>query len=172
MIVILIIGLLIRVVVPNLQGLLPRHERRDFITNITTLIQFSWQHALSSGALTRVVFNFEKRTIHLEEQIDPVLKEDPKNFRAVTTPQQETSYTWPPQFVFRNFIVEGFDEMSRFSGKNTGTAWFYVLPTGGTQEVTMNMSDTKDKKDGRPRPIGIVVNPFTAQCKVYDEFQK
>jgi hypothetical protein len=38
--------------------------------------------------------------------------------------------------------------------------------------VIINFLDTKDTKDDAPRRVGLVLNPFTAQFKIYDAFQK
>jgi hypothetical protein len=40
------------------------------------------------------------------------------------------------------------------------------------QDVVMNFIDTKDTQDGKPLQVGLVLNPFTAQFKTYDTFQK
>ncbi len=47
------------------------------------------------------------------------------------------------------------------------------MPDGLTQTVTMNFLDTKQlNAAGKPRQFGLVLNPFNAQFKVYDGFQR
>jgi hypothetical protein len=58
------------------------------------------------------------------------------------------------------------------SGGKTTRIFFYVIPEGLSQEVTINFIDKKDSIDGRARMIGLVLNPFTVQFKVYDRFAK
>ena len=42
-----------------------------------------------------------------------------------------------------------------------------------TQDVIINFYDTKDVlPDESPRPVGLVLNPFSAQLKEYDTFKK
>ena len=63
--------------------------------------------------------------------------------------------------------------MKRFVGRDTGETWFYVVPDGMTQRVTINMTDGNDiDSGGRPAKIGLVLNPFNAQFAAYDTFKK
>lgn len=172
MIVIFIMGLMARIIVPNFQQRTPRYERQQFIARLNALCRFAWQQAVSHRALTRVFFDFEKRDVVVQEQINPAQGEDDKNFRVAKGDPDHVHFSWAPQFAFRNLFIEGFDEMSRYAGSKTGKSWFYITPTGIAQQVTINVSDTKDKRDNKMRPIGLVLNPFTAEFKVYDEFKK
>ena len=72
----------------------------------------------------------------------------------------------------KQFNIEGFDEMSRYGvGRKTTEMWFYIMPDGLTQEVTINALDTKDLKNNKPRPFSLVLSPFSAIFKYYDTFQ-
>ena len=63
--------------------------------------------------------------------------------------------------------------MKRFVGHDTGETWFYVVPDGMTQRVTINMTDSQDiDSGGRPAKIGLVLNPFNAQFATHDTFKK
>jgi hypothetical protein len=56
--------------------------------------------------------------------------------------------------------------------KNVQELWFFLVPEGLAQQVTINMIDTVDTFDDKPRHIGLVLNPFLMQFKVYDAFAK
>jgi hypothetical protein len=63
--------------------------------------------------------------------------------------------------------------MDRYVGRSSDKVWFFVIPEGLTQAVTINLFDTKDLlQNKKPRPVGLVLNPFSAQFSVYDQFQK
>lgn len=63
--------------------------------------------------------------------------------------------------------------MKRFVGRDTGETWFYVVPDGMAQRVTINMTDSQDiDSGGRPAKIGLVLNPFNAQFTAYDTFKR
>jgi hypothetical protein len=62
--------------------------------------------------------------------------------------------------------------MERFEGRGTENIWFFVAASGLAQPVTINLVDDNDRSAGRARSIGLVLNPFSAQFKEYDTFQK
>ena len=62
--------------------------------------------------------------------------------------------------------------MTKFSRSKTASVWFYIIPEGMVQNVVINMTDTKDVRDNQARPVGLILNPFSAQLKIYDSFQK
>ncbi len=81
-------------------------------------------------------------------------------------------FAWPKNLEIKNFYVEGSDEMERIAGRPDGKIWFFVVPSGLAQNVIINFIDTLDRVNNKPRTIGLVLNPFSAQFKVYDTFQK
>ena len=78
--------------------------------------------------------------------------------------------TWPDSIIIKQLLIEGFDEMKRFTGGKTETVWFYIVPDGMVQAVTINFLDKEQMIDGKPKPVGLVLNPFTAEFKVYHAF--
>jgi hypothetical protein len=62
--------------------------------------------------------------------------------------------------------------MAKFTKSKTEEMWFYVIPGGMAQDVIINFIDTKDLYNNAPRSVGLVLNPFSAQFKIYDTFQK
>lgn len=168
-----IIALLATAISPVFSGRLPRAKREEFINKLSALTQFGWQQALITHTAHRLYFNFDKHTITLQVATDKKDSDGEPVCLTVKPLYVQTQITIPEQVRVQQFILEGFDEMSRFTGKSTGQVWFYIMPEGLTQAVIINMVDTQDTLAKKaPRPIGLVLNPFSARFGVYDTFQK
>lgn len=152
-------------------GKKPRYEREEFIARLNSLCQFAWQQALITRKLHSVKFDFNKHVVTVqrdtgERDADGLPKTEP-------TKGPRSKFTYPAHLEIKQFFIEDSDEMKGAgSGSKTSTAFFYIIPEGLTQEVTINFIDKKDSIDGKARTVGLVLNPFTAQFKVYDKFAK
>jgi len=168
-VVIALIGAVTAIVVPQLGGRKSQEERKQFIVQLNALLRFSWQRAVASGNVGKVTFDFEKQRVTLSEGTG---KKDDKG-KPITQPivrvYQNTKLTIPSQLVVKNFYIEGFDEAA---GRELTTAYFLITPEGIAQSVVINFVDTKDKRAGRGRPVGLVLNPFSAQFVTYGTFKK
>jgi type II secretory pathway pseudopilin PulG len=172
LIVIVIIGILGAIVMPNFQGKSPRYERETFIAQFNTLVQFGWQQALSTHKVHRVTVDVGKKIITLMMESDQKDRAGENVFVPLTNPVQETEITIPEQILIKQFFIEGFDMMAKFARSKTAAVWFYIIPEGMVQSVVINGNDTKDMRDDNPRAFSLVLNPFNAQFKIYDVFQK
>lgn len=169
LIAIVIVGIMMAAIIPTLQQQ-PGYERKQFIARLNAVVQFAWQQAIITRVVHRVLFNFAHRQIVVEQNItkSPIAKKiDFKEIQGF-----DARATWPSSIVIKKFMIEGFDEMKRFAGRNPETVWFYVIPDGMTQQVTINGVDKGDTLVNKPRPFGLILNPFLAQFKEYDTFQK
>lgn len=173
MVVIAIIGVLATIIVPGVAKLMrPRRERELFINRLNALTRYAWQHALIERKVHRISFDFGKKQIWVAMATD-VIKDGTPEFARVKGAYINTTIPIPPQIQIKNFIIEGYDEMGRSASLKTQESWFFVMPDGLTQTVTINFLDTKQlNAAGKPRHFGLVLNPFNAQFKVYDNFQK
>ena len=169
LIVIAIIGILGAIIVPNIQRPVPRYEREEFIARFNALVQFGWQQALATHKVHRVTVDIGNKVITLFTDSGEKDRSGEMVFKPIVNPVQDTSCPLPDQIVIKQFFIEGFDMMKKH--KKTATAWFYIVPEGMVQDVVINFVDTKDTKDDQPRPVGLVLNPFIAQFKIYDTFQ-
>jgi prepilin-type N-terminal cleavage/methylation domain-containing protein len=165
-----IIGFMATILVPNLFAPTAAKERKNFIASINGLLYVGWQQALITHKIHIATFNLHKKKVYLEivQNI-----EDPSNPKAapVSINYQATSIDWPEQFEIQNFYIEGTDEKARGAAQNV--FFFYIMPDGMAQDVVINFSDTKDVlPDGSPRPVGLILNPFSVQLKEYDTFKK
>lgn len=170
MIVFLVVAVIATVLGPSLfTSRKPRYEREEFVARLNSLVSVAAQQAILERAVHSLEFDFKKRFVEIKRAPYPGAQAD--NFEPVKG-LSSAHYTWPEQFEIKQFIVGGSDLMKAFSRKDTGEAWFFVVPDGMTQEVIINFLDTKDTIDDNARKVGLVLNPFTAQFKTYDLFQK
>ena len=172
MIVIVIIGIIGAITVPNLQRTTPRYERESFIARFNTLLRYGWQQALITHKVHRINVDIGKRLITLTVDSEEKDKSGESTFVAIKDPVEDTTISIPDQLNIKQFFIEGFDMMTKFSRSKTASVWFYIIPEGMVQNVVINMTDTKDVRDNQARPVGLILNPFSAQLKIYDSFQK
>lgn len=173
LVVLAIIGILMTVVVPNFRNMLPGRERKLFVAKLNGLMRTAWQRALAERKIQKISFDFDKRLIWLESATGAIKEGNPE-FAKAKGAYIPTTLKIPKVIEVKNFIVEGFDEMGRYgAGRKTTESWFYIIPDGMAQMVTINFLDTSNlNAAGKPRQFGLVLNPFNAQFKVYDAFQK
>lgn len=173
MVVIAIIGIIGAIIVPNFRARGPRYERENFISSLNGLVQLGWQQALTTGKLHKVIINFEKMSLSLHVSARahvPNEKED--SFVPVHGAYLNTEISIPEQLKIKQFFIEGYDEIGRYAGRKTAESWFFILPNGMVQDVVINLMDTADTINEKSRPVGLVLNPFSAEFTVYDEYQK
>lgn len=169
LVAIALIVIMATVLIPNLGRQIPGYERKQMISSLNALTRLAWQNAVITNKIHKIVFNTEKKNVHVEIEQDAKDDKGEFLFKPLKEAYVKSSMHWPDRFQIKNFFIEGFDEMRRFGGgKTTTETWFFVVPEGLAQEVTINMIDSKDVVDGKPRQIGLVLNPFTAQFSVYE----
>lgn len=173
LVVIAIMMVMATVIVPNLSPRKAADERASFIAQLNTLLRFAWQNALISHAVHKVVFDLKHKKIFLEQATDKKNNEGDVLFKSLGQSHFKTALTWPDNLVIKNFYIEGFDEMKRSVDGSTLETWFFIVPDGLAQHVTINIVDTKDlKQNGRQTKVGLVLNPFNAQFVAHDTFKK
>jgi prepilin-type N-terminal cleavage/methylation domain-containing protein len=172
MIVIAIIGILGSIILPNIGRKTPRYERESFIARFNALVTYGWRQALVTHKVQRITVDIGKKMVNLMTASDEKDKSGELVFTPIVNPVQDTEMPIPENIVIKQFFIEGFDMMAKFARSKTANVWFYIVPEGMVQSVIMNFVDTQDMHDDQPRPVGLVLNPFTAQFKTYDTFQK
>lgn len=173
LVAIAIIGLMATVVVPNLFGPTASRERKSYIAKVNGLLFLGWRQALITHKIHQITFDIKKKKVHVDV-VEGMDSSDKPKTAPVKIDYLQTSIEWPEQFELKNFYIEGTDEVKQNLGNKTVEEyWFYIMPDGIAQDVTINIIDTKDVlPDGSPRPVGLVLNPFSVQLKEYDTFQK
>lgn len=160
MIVLAIIGLSLTVVIPRLS----RGDNKQFdelIASLQALVQVGYTNALVTGQIHRVFFDIEHNRIRLEKSTGKVNAQGKFDFEPLKISYVKTDFTLDDRFEIRHFVIQGKDEMSQAIGITTNEMWFFIMPEGLTQEVTMSIYDTLQDKEKT-----LVMNPFTAQLKV------
>ena len=142
-IAIAIIGLVSAIVIPNLMRRAPSYERKDIIAKLNALTRLAWQNALIEHKIHKVTFNFKKKTVSLEIATGAYEKGEPL-FKSLERSYLDTEFSWPEHLEVKQFLIDTFDEMTRFRGRKTEEVWFYVMPDGMTQNVIINCIDTND----------------------------
>lgn len=171
LIVIAIAGVMGAAFISLLSSMQPGYARKQFVSKVNALVQFGWQQAVITRKVHRVLFDIKNRKASLE-----IESEKSTQSKVVFEPLKKsfmsTSMTWSDSIIIKQLLIEGFDEMKRFAGGKTETVWFYIVPDGMVQAVTINFLDKEQLIDGKPKPVGLVLNPFTAQFRVYHAFVK
>lgn len=158
------------ILIPNLPRLSPGYQRRAFITELNNLLMFAWRNALTSQRVHKLLFDFKKRTVRVQVEMEE--KGTEKKFYDLQTQYIKTYYQWPENIAIKQLFVAKEEQLQR-PGIKTETTWFFVVPEGMSQEVIINAVDTNDlDAQGKEKQIGLVINPFTVQLSVYDIFQK
>lgn len=173
MVVILLIGIMAAITVPNLKYLITGYQRKQFLTQLNGLTRLAWQQALSTQKAHRIFFDIPKRSILAEiEQVGKKDKEGRPAFALAQIPYLRNSFLWPETVEIKQFFI-GKDEMITRPGIKTEQIWFYIVPDGLVQEVIINMTDASETDEhGKPLSTSLVMNPFTGEFKEYEEFQK
>jgi prepilin-type N-terminal cleavage/methylation domain-containing protein len=172
LVVIAIIGILSAVIMPNIQRSTPRYEREAFIARFNTLVQYGWQQSLATHLVHRITVDVGKKIITLTVATDQKDTSGDFVFKPIPDAVYDTTCDIPEQIQIKQFFIEGFDMMTKFSRAKTASVWFYIMPEGLAQNVVINFIDTKDMRNDQPLSVGLELNPFIALFKTYDTFQK
>lgn len=172
MVAIALIAIMATVVIPNLRPRKPAAERKEFIGKLNALMRVAWYNTLITTKSHRLFFDMGKNIVRLEHETDKKDETGQPAYAAAKNGYMATTIPWPKHLEIKNFYIEGFDEMSRSQDRARATIWFFIVPSGVAQNVIINFLDTQDKVAGKSQQFGLVLNPFTAQFKEYDTFQK
>jgi prepilin-type N-terminal cleavage/methylation domain-containing protein len=172
MMVLVIVAIIGAITAPYLQQTSPRYERETFIARFNTLLRYGWQQALITHKIHRINVDIGKKTITLTVESEGKDKSGESIFVTIANPVEDTVISIPDHLNIKQFFIEGFDMMTKFARSKTASVWFYIMPEGMVQNVVINVVDTKEIRDNIAQAVGLVINPFSGQLRVYDSFQK
>lgn len=155
------------IVVPNLQVLQSDYAKKEFISELETLVSLTWQNALTTGKVHRVYFDLKRHKIVAQIEVPENEKPDQSKYAPVVNNYYATSATWPEEITLQQFFVDGQDQLKLIRGK-AEEIWFYIMPDGIAQPTIINCTRLRD--DGTTEQIGLVINPFTLRITPYDTF--
>ncbi len=170
LVAIAIVLLMATISVPAYKTLFPNIERNNFLSKLEQLTTFAWHNALTTNKINAIVFDIRESKVRVQEDSGARDTTGKITLKNIQKAHVQTSMAIPKSLEIKNFIIEGFDEASK--GGRLENAYFYIMPDGLAQQVTINMIDTAQRVGGRAQQIGLVLNPFSARFKVYDQFQK
>ncbi len=171
LIVIAIIGIIMSVAGVNVFGRSALAQRKAFVASLNKLLATGWDAAIKSRTIHIVRFDAKERFVRLESVVSFDSQGKPKT-KPVTGQYADAVMDIPEQFEIKNFVINGTDAVAEWHG-NLKDVYFYIMPDGMSQEVTINMLDTSGVQDNKPpHPMGLVLNPFSVQFDVYDALQK
>ncbi len=162
---IIIIAIMAAIVVPNLRPR-PADKRREFISQLSALVGLAWYNAVVTHKITRVLINAPKKIASVQIKSETAGRE--LNFESIKGSYVASTLKLPANIEFREIFIDGMLE----SEAERKEFWFVIMPAGLAQEVILNMVDKNDKHGGQPKQFSLVLNPFSAQFTIYDQFQK
>jgi prepilin-type N-terminal cleavage/methylation domain-containing protein len=171
LVVLLIMGIIGSLVMPNLAPRTPKYEREQFIAGLNGLMQTAVNQAMINHTLHQIHVDLKTHRITLRKHNGNYDRQGNPECTPITGGYGAFSVTIPDYLTFKQFFIEGINEISE-RGKATQELWFFLIPEGLCQQVIINVLDNHDAPDGKPAHVGLVLNPFLVQFKVYDEFQK
>jgi prepilin-type N-terminal cleavage/methylation domain-containing protein len=137
------------------------NQQEKFFAELNMLARNAYTHALVSGRATQLFFDFtaqpKKVTIRVESDKKTGAENKPV-FETVQSDYGNDSLEWNEQFVVEKFIIDGKDEAI---GGKLKTVWFYIMPDGLSQQVTLVVRDEQVEKS-----FELELNPFFVQFVV------
>lgn len=172
-VVIMLIAILGAITIPNLRSRNPGYARKQFFDQLEAVVNVAQLEAVKKNTAHRIFFNLQNRQVRLEAATKQTTQNGTPVYKSVSTPHIKTNLQWPQNLEIKNFFVKGRDEISGTSSHVTDTLWFYIVPEGVAQDAIINMLDTNDlDANNNPAQASAVLNPFTLQFTLYDEFQQ
>ncbi len=136
-------------------------KQEKLVSNLNMLARNAYTHALVSGRVTQLFFDFSVTPAQVTIQQETEKKDGAQNKTVFETVQSEyghDSFVWDDTIKVQKFIIEEKDEAS---GGNLKTIWIYIMPDGVAQQATMVLFD-----DNTQQQFSVQLNPFFVQFKV------
>ncbi|MCF7900021.1 type II secretion system GspH family protein [Candidatus Babeliales bacterium] len=169
-----LLGIIAMIVVPNFSGRVPLYQRKEFISTLNAVVRRAWVKTIESAHPHKIVFNLNQRTLKIQERTQQQDAAGKFIFKDIHAQYIKSGFVWDERYKIENFYVEGVDEVGRHAtGSQLEDIWFFIVPEGLAQEAIINILDTQDATDGNEgRQIGLVLNPFSVEFEVYDDYQR
>lgn len=167
MVAIMIMGLIAAVSIPAFRAF-RADPKKDLVQNLNSLSLSALNNAVFSGNTNRVLFDFKKNKIIVEEQLTQKGSDGQVQYEKLSKNLGATEIDFDTaKLAVANFFINGKDEME-LSGSEVAknTVWFFVSPEGVAQNVTINLNELEYDSDNQ---FSLVLNPFTVQFKEDDK---
>jgi len=169
LVALLLLSIFASVVMPRIFGNRKGVAKKEFFSDFSHVMSDTLYQAITTKKIHQVFFDFNKREINVKIHHEDTSQTDKhKQFKNVPSGNFHNFLIIPEQLTIRNFSIDGDDVMSARSTAND--AWFYIMPDGTSQAVTMNIQDEQEEESHAQ--FSIVINPFYSQVKLHDAFTK
>jgi prepilin-type N-terminal cleavage/methylation domain-containing protein len=166
LIVILIIGILGSVLAPRLAPRTAKTEKEAFIAQLNSLNRAALTQAITTQTLFQLFWDLEHRTIEIRKHTGNYDRNGDPECKPMQIPYGMQSVTIPERFIVKQFSIEGVNELA--GARATKQVWFYIVPDGISQQVTIVFTDTHEDITDAEKKLTLILNPFTVR---YDESQ-
>lgn len=171
MVAIAIIGALAAISIPQfVWRARPAYERTQFVARFNALLHFGMQQTVMTQKIHAITVDFGKKKISLATQtreLDPSKEMGEYKFKPLTGAYITPEISIPETLELKSLFIERKQESAK-----AASFFFFLVPEGLAQEVIINLIDKNDLFDGKAQTVGLVLNPFSAQLREYDSFQK
>ena len=128
-------------------------EQTRILSDINLILRVAYINALITGKVHRLLFNLKSSTMFLQKEHD-------KNFVSVYISYMPSKTTWNSAYKIVQFLVKGKDEIITGAGAATSEVWFFIMPDGLAQEVTITFSN-----EDTGESFSLELNPFSVQMR-------
>ena len=160
LVVVIIMAIAAAIVVPRFKRR-PLSFEKQMLYQLNNLTRMAHLNALMTGKLHRIRFDFKQNRILAELASGKKDSQGTVIFEPMRLAYTRAYASLDEALEVDRMIVQGKNLISRGEGLLTTGVWFYIVPEGLTQEVTIGMSEKESKKS-----FSLILNPFTAQFRV------
>jgi prepilin-type N-terminal cleavage/methylation domain-containing protein len=170
--VLIIIGIIGSIAVPNLARLRPQHDRDQFVQAFQNLVRRGWQEAIITGRLHRIHLSLDKRLITISKDTGKRDKSGAPVYEQLSDLFIASSFEWAPALQLKDFFVDGVD-MFHVRGTRITEIFFFIFPSGTSQDIITNWFDQNDTRESEAGTrFSLTVSPLTAKMTENYGFSK
>ena len=165
----LIIGLLTGMVVLGFRQTTPADQLKEFAAKLNSHVCNTWQKAILKQKTQKVIFDLKGFRCWSKDVLSEL---DESKDQELIPEKGDSLVEWDENIEFSNFYIDGDDELSKHHGtENVEKFWFFITSSGIAQPIMMNVTAKDLDREENYASAGLVLNPFSPQFRVYDEFK-
>ena len=117
--------------------------------------------AITTQVLHQIFWDLERHTIEIRKHTGAYDRAGDPECKVGQIAFTGQAVSIPERFVVKQFTIEGVNELA--GARNTKQVWFYIVPDGVAQQVTVLFADTHEDASDAEKKVTLVLNPFTVQ---------
>lgn len=168
LVVLLLMSLVMTFTIPRFMSSQKGRTKKLFFNEFTTLVSETMRQSIVTKKTHQIFWDIDHKKI-IVKIYDEKSNEPSKHNKFKPLPDKTAASTMsiPESFIIQNFFIQGGDEAA--TGKTMHNVWTYIMPDGTSQNIIINIQDTKESGNNR---FSITINPFFSQVKLHDAFQQ